>query len=542
MRAVSITVGADDVSNYVTRFSVIRPTLSVGKWTVIIRNTSGEWTGDFAVKDSVEIKIQDDDDVAATSILKGYLSISQPYYDLNHQQFMILAGKCRAAPLDWVWYSKKYVDTEGDDILKDLFDSVGELPQISFNNAGINTAAIDYEAREGVYYSTILREIGEMVDFDGYVDDSDALQFFSVGSQSSGVSLTDTTNILELNYTEADDINLRNYVKVEGSQIMDGWSDKNIAIYTAVGKALIDDTADKLIGESSLKGTVSAAGLVGATLDFTGGNIYNYSSIDVSKEGSRSVGWFAKHDEAAGYYNQYVELEDSNGDTIWYYGNNTINVWKDEWSWSEVTIGKDQHIAGAGTDCWKFTGGSTAFNWNIKKLTIATDDMLEDFHYWIDGICLPMNLISIKEDGDSQTAYDKRKLYIRRSDIKTQNELEDYATYILNKRLAPQGMLQITAKGNTSLHYPGKTVSVTSLNEGLNAKTCRIVELQHEYDALTPILPGHDYVTRLILDPQVTMVSEGKVLDAMRSPTSAELLKILDMAKALNKEYRRPIK
>jgi hypothetical protein len=544
VRTVAVVVGADTVSSDVVSFFTSRRTLQVGSFAVTIRNVDGEWTGDFAAKDTVTVSVQDDDDAVATQIFKGYLETATPYYGLDHEQFIDLTGKCRGAPLDWRWYSKKYEDDKGDAILEDIFDTSGELAELTFNNLG-TAAAIDYEAREGVYFSQILREIGEIVDYDGYIKDDDTIQFFAVGANSSGVTLTDTTNILKLRYTELDSVNLRNYIKLEGPQVWDGWSENDVSAYDACGTntTLTAETTVKIFGAYSIEGQrTGAAPAPEIGLDISSGfdgdsAMHQWTSIDVSGE-QRKLSWFGYADGAT---DQWVELTDTNSDQISWHSLNVCDLpTANTWYYCELGIGMEEDIAAfgtLGTDAWEYLGAGNNFNWIIEKISWYADNLALNEKYYIDGIGLPVNLISINQNAASQASYGKRKLYLRRPDVKTQDELDDLCQWILAKRKDPQKLVEITAAGNTSLVYPGETVVVTSSDEGLTATSCRIVEVRHRFNTLFNPVPGRDYVTELVVDPQTSIVSDGEVISQIVNPKS----RINVQSKVYGKWYERAV-
>jgi len=325
-------------------------------------------------------------------------------------------------------YEKRYVDTQADNIIDDLFDGVGELPEITYDNSGITTTAIDYEARLGTYYSQILREIGQEIDYDGYVSTSDTLRFFPVGSISSGVTLADTSNILNLRYTENDDINLRNNIRIEASQIFDGYSEKNASAYDASGTntTITDESAIIAVGDWSIEGECGVDNLCQIRLDlsscFDGDSDHVWDEIDVSNE-SRKIAWFCRTDNAPA--DQFIDLEDSNGDHIHWYSEFICDIpVADTWYYNELTIGSDQRIVTLGVpnnkDQWEYDGvGGDAFNWVIKKIEWEQLDAVNGDFYYLDGLGLPMNLLCQKTNAASIATYSTRKLYLRRPDIYT---------------------------------------------------------------------------------------------------------------------------
>jgi hypothetical protein len=531
MRTVALVIGADTVSNDVVSFTTKRRTLSVGSFSAVLKNEDGQWTGDFAAKDDVTISIADNNDGAATQIFKGYLETATPFYDLSHQQFLMCTGKDYAADLDWLWQEKEYTNVQVDNILDDLLDAGAEPSEVTYDNAAVATTAVNYKAQKGVYYSQHLKALGELINYDGYVNDSKALQFFTVGNQSSGVTISDSIvtpgGILRLRYSEIDSSKLRNYIDVSGRQVLDGWTEHGSLYFdnSSSSCTISDDATDYLVGNESVKIVADATPETMWRLDFTntagsGPRSGDYTTLDISDE-NRKFAWFTYHEQAATWEDIKITLTDDSTNIIFWHGDTGDLSVNEVWNYCEVPVGKDTSITAAATgsrDQWEFAPGDTAFTWIINDIEWEVDPSpVAGKEFWFDGLMLPVDMMVVKQNAASIASYRKRKLFVSRPEIYSQNELDSYASAVLAQRKDPDDYMDVTVIGNTSLDFPGETVVVTSSDEGLSTVTCRIVELSHVYNGVASPVLGHDYVTKLVLDAQTSIVKDSDLyLSSMR--------------------------
>jgi hypothetical protein len=514
MTTVSITVGATDVSADVMRIEVWRKaTEGIGRFTVTVRNTNGVYSNFFAADSLVTITVDN------AVLIKGYVDAVQPKVTQSEQtrflQTLEISGRDYGQDLMNKLYDKVYQPQAADDIIADLLSGAGS--EIALTSP--HTAPQIYYDSQGAFLVDALREILELIDYDGFVDISKTWNMFPIGSVSSDLTLKSVAdasdnNILKLiEHTEKDAYELRNYIIVFGDKVDDGWTEANAdgwsGYYSAniVSDYYATSPTTPRKGVAAIKCARGTANNLGLQLTFPR---YNHNSLDFSKLGQGELAFqIYLYSNPTNYNIQMpwaVELTDTSGNVIKYKHGESFDT--NKWLTASVPIGNYVHIDD--NELWEtwFYKTGTSFNWLIVSISILANGVQPTGpnidYILVDALKLPVQMIAVS-DQTSGTPYKVRKITLNKRDSCCQKELQAYADSIALKRKDPIDRLSLFARGDIGLiggvwkWLPGYSVTVNIPAESLNNASYRFMEIHHTIQRLVEF--GFDHIVELGMVP-----------------------------------------
>jgi hypothetical protein len=512
-------------------------------WVVLLDNQDDSLNGVFAPQNTCEIKLD------TVSWMKGYVdTITHLVYDREDtfRHLLRVSGRDYSQDVLSRIHTESYpVNERIDDLIDDALDDTGS--EINYaSGSSESQIAGGYEAKDE-FLINIMRDLFERESYDGWVTSAKLFTLTDLSSlTASGITLKSVAdasdnNILAtigpIQYTEADGLPIKNYIKVIGQRVRDGWSDLNASDWTAgMSCAVSDDTTIKKVGAGSIKThlTYNGANAIHVQLDFTSGlysKTLNY--LDWSIYGQEEMMWWARTDrEGEGSNYCRPRLVDTTGNKIDYYNSafETHGMTKQTWYWLGAPVGTEMKVtAGLTADRWHWiTNVDDNFNWKIEYLGFwsvgpgtAEDDYQDDL--WIDDMRLPEEMVSISEDAGSQASYRKRCIPIRKPYFINQKEVDDYATALKTVLKDPPEYLKVWVDGPACIvggakkSEPTYSLTVNVPRLGINSETWRIVNVHHVIEPYVDLDGnGHDWVAEFELVPSSTKIV-GFIYDALAS-------------------------
>lgn len=490
---------------------------SIGRWMVLLDNQNGTYDSLFHVQDSFELKID------TVSLMKGYVEIVKPCAVQAQDIFL------KAIEVHGVSYGqparRRIKEVPYYNIADSLADIIDDLINTQFSGDSdwdITYAkpspdttptghTVDFRRTPVI---SGLQDIHKACNYVFYVADDKSLHSFALGGESSGVTLQSVSggasnNILgqpRIEYTQEDGFSLYNYIHASGGNVNDHWTELNSSDWdewsgvTGGNQTVSDDTTTKRVGAGSIKShrTGSVYG-VGVEIDFSGTK-YDYSHLPFDELLGDIKFWARYADSHSITFNVTIQLRDTSNNKIAY--QDTTSEDPDKWFVVSAPIGTK--IYSTGNDRWRFATGSS-FSWQVDKMEffvfdwgVPPDDDPDDF--WIDGLTLPVEAKSIETNAQSRFDYGRRDRFITRQDIRSQLSLDDLAADLLAKHKDPDiKTIGFQAVGNTSLHYPGQSVTLNIPSLAINSETWYIQSLHHVVAPYVDLGFGRDFLSRVSL-------------------------------------------
>lgn len=530
--SIALTIGGTNVAGKVKRIEVQDEVNGVGRFRIFLDNQGGTYNNVFEPHEFVDI------DVAGAHILNGWVDGVHRSVDDDPDvltQFIEVAGRSVARQLTDFQIDKYYLYQRAGNIIQDMVDQHSGHKTIvtSVSGQASLSGQLSFDAKMD-YLLDAVKEVAGTKNHDFTVNFSGNLLVFSVGSQSTGVTLQATAaggagnNIISLEWDEEEGTDIKNYIIIRGKRVDDGWTEFNISGAVVKGwrqaasGAVSDETTIVNAGVASLKFVKGAATQSWLDLNFTN-KTYGYTSLDWSGLASDTLS-FAIYPTAV--MKVYIRLEDTSGNRIWtmFTPRWGINTWH---SYS-VSIGKNTQIYDAvltHDGDWEYYGADTTFTWIVDQVRIGlADDMwLEPggADFYLDALKIPNSMIAVAQNSGSQSLYGVRQLIVDKQNIESQLELEAEANDILAKRKDSIQTVNIVAvgaegiSGSTNNWIPGYLVTVNVPDEGINNVTYRIISVRHIFDAERP-RNGFDYTVELDLAPN-TATLDMERWQALRS-------------------------
>lgn len=516
---VYVTIEATNVSNSVKHLDVWQDVNAVDRFKIVLRNTGGVYSNTFTVNQSVGISLN------GALLINGMIDTIYPRISDSPDiltQYLEIDGRGTGRELSDLSVNKYYgidpdtgVIYKADNMIDDMLTDAGAT--ITYTPPG-TASSLTFDSRYG-YLLDNFRKICENVGYDFYVDTASVLQLFAAGSLSSGIVLdTDSLkNILSLVRDEADGLDLKNYVIVVGDNVKDGWTEFNSVDWSKPTGSILSDDSIAKSGAASIKFVKAAASESYVELDFTGTR-YGYNYLDFSALASDNITFGLYFPASSGATAIGVYLTDSTGNQIaTFFGTDIVNSMLNNphWESMSVAVGRSVAINDAivvvidnppffVNGQW-FRVFGTTFDWRVAKFRVVV------YHattFYIDDLTIPNNIrmISISQNGASQSSYGVRQIVIDKMDVASQYELDSFAVRYVTLHKDPMGGLDIVAKGTAGLSglsnnwEPGYTVTVTCAAESLSAVSYRMVAIHHVFDTDT-LVNGYDFTTTVSLSP-----------------------------------------
>jgi len=527
------------------RADIIALPLSQGlsHFILSINNQDGSYNSTFSPQNSVDLKADN------VTILKGYVDDIISLADDRNDTFRHLlrvTGRGVCQDLASLFHTEEYpYNTKIDDLIENALDTAytgyPDPPgrDITYTSGSSESQIAGGYTAKDTYLLNIFKDVMERENYDGYVNDSKALQLINLSSPpASGITLkcvngASDNNILgfsPIEYMWSRGLSIYNYVKVVAGRVRNGYSHYNASDWTPIdaGTTVADETTIQKTG-ASIKGTYTfgAASPLHFYLDFSGG-LYSKSLnyLDWSIYGQEEMACWAYITVVGNPASRRCRfyLKDSAGNRIYYYNaayEGAISA--GTWCWIGAPVGMDCAIkAGPGpphptNDRWYYDGAFPSFNWQIEWLGFSNMDLGDDAGNYqdkiiIDDMRLPEEMLSISEDAASQASYRKKQLRIPKPYIATQIELDDLSAKYLAILKDPPKKFTCWAKGSTGLiggankWLPANTLTLnvpgTDPGLGISNETWRMGAIHHILEPYEDKGSGHDWVVELELFEQ----------------------------------------
>jgi hypothetical protein len=439
----------------------------VGHWNFNLDNTAGRYNGTFSPNLIVDIL---DDGVR---IMKGYLDLSKPLGketpETKLEEIMAVSGRDYGQDLDNLILDKVYPIQHADDIIADILATVGS--EITYTSPG-TAPQLSAEGKDD-YLITLISGILSQINYDAFVDEIKALQLFAQGTDS-GIILkmvedaSDNNIVDDIQFDEADGLEIRNYIKVKGKLIEDGVTEGNANGWTGKpGNVVSNDLADFVYGGASIKCEKGSASECYLKLICPK---YNYNSWALTT-GNLALSFRTRYNtNPAQFYPISIYLVDSSGNSIFH--SSAMTGIADGWNKTSAAPGPDVEI-GTGKP-WAYNVGSSFDWWHVTEIWILTHSNVDILK--IDGLCIPVRMYAFSQDGTSQGLYRVRMIPLERQDIESQVELQAYADDYKAKRKDPMAAIRLTAKAEAGLlgdpkvnkWIPGYKLLVNAPPAGIN--------------------------------------------------------------------------
>jgi len=539
MTSQAVVIGEYNVSGDILNLQISGEDLTgVMTAEIICISENYEWGEDFQVNDGVGIGIDGED------IFYGYVEDVEPYRHPEYTNLPCIKIKCINDGRD---LTKQYIDEEYenkklDDIVEDALGKI--TTSITYDDNPSEAPTISHTFKKE-FLAFGFREMCEALNYTFYVDYDHAFHLFPVGDSDEyldgnggradvdldSVAGSLSNNIIQFRKGERRGSTVINYVELMSGYLDDHWTEGNPTAFDAGADCTVSQVDKKdestLVrqGNTAIQVTRSSGtGAISVDLDINNGGDgrYEYTALDLSK---KSVGTYLLYTYCTMDSRRFrLILTDVNGDQIIYVRgfhnlnpksnfNFTEHMDNNEWTRIEFPYGTATPITTPGVgpyglssyeDGWNYYDGSTDFDWSqIYKLTWRGGGNVEQSNYFmLDGLRLPtVEVKSIAYDQTSIDVHGKRMLPKRRTDIKSQAELDIISASMLEKQKNPLQTLKLTIIGNPNIIYPGQSLDVYAPPYGIDEDTkYRIQSLQHIVSLKANAEEKeYDYITKLEL-------------------------------------------
>lgn len=516
MTSINVFINTIDYGDCVIRADLWRDALNlIGRWEIIIDpagNCAFPAHHVLAVKDDVHIQIN------GATMMWGYIDDILPYLDRKgyHTRLIKLVGRDRGIDLGQHYVSGEWDGIAGDAIIGNAAGSLLRLTpaapavptELTRATIGAAPGNIYYEA-DRTYIADAVREVLDQVGYDGYVDNTAVgagnatLNVFAPGASAAAVTLISVfgsplNNILHIDPVgEQVGQDYKNYVEVHAGSLSDHYTDLNAADWVGTNCAVTNNTAAPpavpfLNGRNSLKATNNSGinNVCTITLDFALAPIqalYHYTTLDLSEPCRGSYNYLIS-DAVSAIHSLSIQLQDNLGNIIRFYraafgglavGGPTVtaSLTPNLWRKVDFPLGPGAIEAGlvAADDIghwWYFLSPAPPFDWsNVEKIMFVNDiaNLIPNGEFYcVDGLSFPnLEVHSIQQNNADINANGYRMKPFYEPGIKTQYEINDYATYKLTELLKPKETLHCIAEGQTGTPYAAQTLDVVAPTLGI---------------------------------------------------------------------------
>jgi len=454
-------------------------TEEVGSVNCLIQNYDAKYTDQITVGDMIEVAMSRSGE-SWTKVFKGRLDAVAKRAEASlrgPQHYLRLRGRDLGAELFNRLVTKKYVDKEGSEIVKDVLANYTPLASVGVETTNSTYTEEEYENKPAweivKYVAETAKNASNVIGYDFKCEEGD-LKFFSKGKYASAVSLDGIITLCE-HESAIERVRNKIYVYGEASKSYpldkDSWTesltptDGAWSSHTGTGNVSLDST-EEIVGNYCIKHATTTPDYYGrAAFTFNAGKEINaniYPSVN-----------FQIKEESAFSGEVTLILEDIDGN--WAAKEYRISNNK-KWHFENFMCGTKHADEWAGSNI-------PNFNWEkIKKL-------LFDAHFsgagtgafWIDNLYFSnCRWSATAEDSTSQSKYGVRELAVVDETLISDDACAKLANAELKYRKDPAESLRVTVLGDPNI-VAGETIHVTSPNENIDAEY-RIQAVDHFLD------------------------------------------------------------
>jgi len=454
-------------------------TEEVGSINCLIQNYDAKYTDQITVGDLIEVAMSRSGE-SWTKVFKGRLDAVAKRAEASlrgPQHYLRLRGRDLGAELFNRLVTKKYVDKEGSEIVKDILANYTPLAGVGVETTNSTYTEEEYENKPAweivKYVAETAKNTSNVIGYDFKCEESD-LKFFSKGKYASAVSLDGIITLCE-HESAIERVRNKIYVYGEASKSYpldkDSWtesltpSDGAWSSETGTGNVSLDST-EEIVGNYCIKHTTTIP-------DYYARAVFTFNSgKEINANVYPSVNFQIKEESA---FNGDVTLilEDINGN----------------WAAKEYHISNNKkwHIESfmCGTKHADEWAGSNIPNFNWEKIK----KLLFDAHFtgagtgafWIDNLYFSKcRWSAVAEDSASQSKYGVRELAVVDETLVSDDACAKVANAELKYRKDPAESLRVTVLGDPRI-VAGETIHVTSPNENID-DNYRIQAVDHFMD------------------------------------------------------------
>jgi hypothetical protein len=324
---IDVTINDVDVSDDVVGSDIWRENkFGISRCDIVLNNASDQYGATFTTNHDVVVSIN------SQQLFAGKVDDVKTDLDGEFQDRSVLKVECIGydSYLGRLFITKEYPHSaletaKADDVLDDSLD-VAQEDVILEDKLLYAPASVAPEVKTTFRRSFLTdkwREICNMVNWDGYIDDAKWVHFFeegAVGAETSVVLRSNagstSNNILRLLEGESIGRGLKNYIEVYGDNVKDHWTDINYLDWTpGSGCSVANEYTYKLpTGKSSIKLSKGAVGDMSMYLDFPK---FSHTYLDLKTPGKGY--YFIYHTLIAGTMDARPWLYDKHGNKIFYF-------------------------------------------------------------------------------------------------------------------------------------------------------------------------------------------------------------------------------
>jgi len=442
-------------------------TEEVGSVNCLLQNYDAKYTDQITAGDLIEVAMSRTGE-SWVKVFKGRIDAVAKLAEASlrgPQHYLRLRGRDLGAELFNRLVTKKYVNKEGSELVKDVLANYTPLASVGVETTSSTYAEEEYENKPAweivKYVAETAKNASNVIGYDFKCEEGD-LKFFPKSKYASTVSLDGIITLCE-HESAIERVRNKIYVFGEASKPYpldkDSWtesltpSDGAWSSGTGTGSVSLDNT-EKIVGNYCIKHATTTPDYYGrAVFTFNAGKEINanvYPSVN-----------FQKKEESAFSGEVTLILEDLDGNWAakeYRVGNNK------KWHFESFMCGQKH------ADEWS---GSNLPNFNWEKIK----RLLFDAHFsgsgigafWIDSLYFSRCRWSgTAEDSTSQSKFGLRELAIVDETLVSDDACAKVAEAELKYRKDPAESLRVTVLGDPRI-VAGETIRVTSPNEGIDA-------------------------------------------------------------------------
>jgi hypothetical protein len=450
------TVNGVNVTGDLKKIEITQKILTqgIGSFKLTLFNHSGKYSNLFPADSVVNILLNG----KAFPGCNGYLDIVNPKCESDEQhkihQTIELSGRDYGQDLQnqtvWgVWNSA------GTAILEQIlaptevtFNCQGTAPGTLLYSTGGSESAPSSRA----YVSDAVKEVLDLINYEGYVDVNRVLQFFPIGTINSGIALqcvneSLSNNIIRvLSHIEKDQTEKKNIIIATGEQVDDDWTEGNASDYTSNPSAIPNAPSYwqgktcQISNYSGTNPTLPRMGVYCINSYNPNWNISNPPATDLifpnsamNKYWLPCLDWSVLSSGTLSFWlflytgnnnvmncgSIYLTLTDTNGTVILYIWCGTHNSWDSTnplttgWYQLSCPVGYDTNIfswTSPSGPCsqWQYVvSNPSTFNWKVVSIQIWVYDYINDVtacNIYLDGLSLPQNMFAVNDQGSYGTS------------------------------------------------------------------------------------------------------------------------------------------
>jgi len=454
-------------------------TEEVGSVNCLIQNYEAKYTNQIMAGDLIEVAMSRTGE-SWVKMFKGRIDAVAKRAEASlrgPQHFLRFRGRDLGGELFNRLVTKKYVNKEGSEIVKDVLVNYAPLTSVGVETTNSIYAEEEYENKPAweivEYVAETAKSAGNVIGFDFRCEEGD-LKFFPKSKYASSVVLDGIITLCE-HESAIERVRNKIYVYGEASKPCpldkDSWtesltpSDGAWSSGTGTGSVSLDD-AEKIVGIYCIKHATT-------TSDYYGRAVFTLNDgKEINANAYPSVNFQIK-EESAFSGEVTLILEDVNGN--WAAKEYRISNNK-QWHFESFMCGAEH------ADEW-FGSNIANFNWEkIKKLLFdAHFSGVGTGAFWIDNLYFSKcRWSAIAEDSGSQSKYGVRELAIVDETLVSDDACAKLANAELKYKKDPAESLRVTVLGDPRI-VAGETIHVTSPNEGIDADY-RIQTVDHFLD------------------------------------------------------------